>query len=242
MFKNIGKTIRVLAIVLAALTFLGFVALGTLSLLAALQAGISEELQLAGMQAAIICYVLGILTPALTLILYGFGSLVSAAKVQAENAQRTQEMLRAALSDGMLSEEIARKSAQAQAKLLAHVMSQMPAAEKPVQKNTQAPRQRFVSEIATESTEAPAAEPVEEAAPAPAFIPVQQVPVQEVAVQEASDDEATAEEAAPAPAFIPVTTVRSSLQTPAPFQAPTPATPTAGASVLKPFSGDEETF
>ena len=145
MFKNIGKTIRVLAIVLAALTFLGFVALGTLSLLAALQAGISEELQLAGMQAAIICYVLGILTPALTLILYGFGSLVSAAKVQTENAQRTQEMLRAALSDGMLSEEIARKSAQAQAKLLAHVMSQMPAAEKPVQKNTQAPRQRFVS-------------------------------------------------------------------------------------------------
>jgi hypothetical protein len=240
MFKNIGKTIRVLAIVLAALTFLGFVALGTLSLLAALQAGISEELQLAGMQAAIICYVLGILTPALTLILYGFGSLISAAKVQAENAQRTQEMLRAALSDGMLSEEIARKSAQAQAKLLAHVMSQMPAAEKPVQKNTQAPRQRFVSEIATESTEAPAAEPVEEAAPA--FIPVQQVPVQEVAVQEASNDEATAEEAAPAPAFIPVTTVRSSLQTPAPFQAPTPATPTAGASVLKPFSGDEETF
>jgi hypothetical protein len=80
MFKNIGKTIRVLAIVLAALTFLGFVALGTLSLLAALQAGISEELQLAGMQAAIICYVLGILTPALTLILYGFGSLVSSAK------------------------------------------------------------------------------------------------------------------------------------------------------------------
>lgn len=241
MFKNIGKTIRVLAIVLAALTFLGFVALGTLSLLAALQAGISEELQLAGMQAAIICYVLGILTPALMLVLYGFGSLISAAKVQAENAQRTQEMLRAALSDGMLSEEIARKSAQAQAKLLAHVMSQMPAAEKPVQKNTQAPRQRFVSEIATEPTEAPAAV-VEEAAPAPAFIPVQQVPVQEIPVQEETAEVETAEEAAPAPAFIPVTTVKSSLQTPAPFQAPTPATPTAGASVLKPFSGDEETF
>ncbi len=239
MFKNIGKTIRILAIVLASLFFLGFVALGTLALLAALEPGISNDLQTAGLQAAILCYALGILTPFLMLILYGFGTLISAAQTQAQNAQKTHDMLRAALSDGMLSEEIARKSAQAQAKLLAHVMSQMPAAEKPAQKNTHAPRQRFVSEIATEPAEAPAARPTEEeAAPAPAFIPAQQSPVQEAPVQK----EAPVEEEAPAPAFIPVTTVKSSPQTPSPFQAPTPATPTANASILRPFSDDEETF
>lgn len=177
MFKNIGKTIRVLAIVLAALSFLGFTALGTLMLLAALGTGISDELESAGMQAAVICFALGILTPFLNLILYGFGTLISTAQAQAEDSKKTREMLQTALSDGMLSEEIARKSAQMQAKLLAHVAAQAPAADKAAKKPSRAPMQRPVKEI----EEAPAAPqkapaPVKEesATPAPAFIPGQQ--------------------------------------------------------------------
>lgn len=227
MFKNIGKTIRVLAIVLAALSFLGFMALGTLMLLAALGTGISDELESAGMQAAVICFALGILTPFLNLILYGFGTLISTAQAQAEDSKKTREMLQTALSDGMLSEEIARKSAQMQAKLLAHVAAQAPAADKAAKKPSRAPMQRPVKEI----EEAPAAPqkapaPVKEEAPAPAFIPMKKEPAKE-------------ESATPAPAFIPG---QQSAPSFAPFAPPTPAAPTGGASLLQPLSGNEETF
>ena len=230
MFKNVGKSIRVLAIVLATLSFLGFGALGTLMLLTALDPFVSEELYVAGLEGAIICYALCILTPFLNLVLYGFGKLVSAAQSQAEDSKKTREMLQNALSDGMLSEEIARKSAQAQTKLLEYMMTHAPATEAPApKKNSRAPMQRPVKEL--EETPAPVQEaPAEEAsveeAPAPAFIPVTPIPVEE---------QAPVVEEAPAPAFIPVAK-------PATFRTPTAAIPTETASLLKPLSDEEETF
>lgn len=232
MFKNIGKSIRVLAVVLAVLCFLGFAALGTLMLLTALDPAISNELYVAGLQAAVICYALCILTPLLNLILYGFGTLVSAAQAQARDSQKTREMLQAALSDGLLSEEIARKSAQAQTKLLEYMMTHAPAAEKAApQKSTRAPMQRPVKEIEevqSPAKEAPAQAPaVPEEAPAPAFIPVA-APVQE---RSPAPKETPVQ---PAPAFIPVTPVA--------FRAPSAAVPTETASILKPLSDQDEVF
>ena len=230
MFKNIGRSIRVLAVVLATLCFLGFAALGTLMLLYALDPAVSNELYVAGLQAAVICYALCVLTPFLNLILYGFGTLISAAQAQARDSQKTREMLQTALSDGMLSEEIARKSAQAQTKLLEYMMTHAPAAEKPAaKKSSRAPMQRPVKEI--EDTQEPAKEaPVQaptvpEEAPAPAFIPVTPAPQAPTAKEEPLK---------PAPAFIPVT--------PAPFRAPTAAAPGETTSILTPLSNEDEIF
>lgn len=230
MFKNIGKSIRVLAIVLAALSFLGFAALGTLMLLAALDSGISSELYTAGLEGAIICYMLCILFPFLNLIIYGFGTLITAAQSQAEDSKKTREMLQTALSDGMLSEEIARKSAHAQTKLLEYMMTHATADKAPApKKNSRAPMQRPVKEI--EEYSAPAQEiaqeaPVQDEAPAPAFIPAAQVKEQ---------TEESVQEVTPAPAFIP-------LAQPTPFRAPATAIPTGTASILRPLSDEEETF
>ena len=232
MFKNIGRSIRVLAVVLAALSFLGFAALGTLMLLYALDPAVSNELYVAGLQAAVICYALCVLTPFLNLILYGFGTLISAAQAQARDSQKTREMLQTALSDGMLSEEIARKSAQAQTKLLEYMMTHAPAAEKPAaKKSSRAPMQRPVKEI--EDTQEPAKEAsvqapaVPEEAPAPAFIPATPAPQKQApAAKEAP--------LKPAPAFIPVT--------PAPFRAPTAAVPGETTSILTPLSNEDEIF
>lgn len=229
MFKNIGKTIRILAIVLAALSFLGFAALGTLSLLASMEVGISDELEKAGLQAAIICYALAVITPFLNLILYGFGTLISTAQAQAEDSKKTREMLQTALADGMLSEEIARKCAQAQAKLLAQVAAQAPTAEKAAKKPSRAPMQRPVKEISeTPATTPPVQEePIQEepVQDAPAFIPTKQIPQKEKTVAQSPIQAA--------PAFIPVTPATPAV---------TPAVPTETATLLQPLSADEETF
>ena len=154
MLKNIGKSIRILAIVLAILSFLGFAALGTFFLLAALESSVSDELRAAGIQAAVISYVLCLLTPFLNLLIYGFGVLISTAQAQAEDSKKTREILQSALSDGLLAEEIARKSGQVQATLLARMATYMSAP--PAKKASRAPVQRPVKEA-----EAPKA-PVEE--------------------------------------------------------------------------------
>ena len=236
MFKNIGKTIRVLAIVLAALCFLGFAALGTMTLIAALDAAISYELYVAGLQAAIVCFALSILTPFLNLILYGFGTLISSVQAQAEDGKKTKEMLQAALSNGMLSEEIARKSAQAQAKLISHLLAHASDAEKAEpKKNSRAPVQRPVKDVEKAT--------VQETAQ---YARAQEAPTQEEhtvsayvsapATREPADEKENAEESPvqPAPAFIPVVST--------PFRAPTPAVPTETASILQPLSNDNEIF
>ena len=226
MFKNIGKTLRVFSIVLAVISFLGFAALGTLMLLTALDPFISQELYVAGMQAAIICYALAIITPFLDLILYGFGTMISAAQSQAEDSRKTREMLQTALSDGMLSEEIARKSGQVQAKLIAQLLAQAPSNAAP--RNTRAPMQRPVEEAVTApvAPQMPVEAPV--AAPTPVAAPVTEPEPATVQKEETATEETPL---APAPAFIPIKPVT-----------PFPVTPVANATVLRPLSGEDETF
>ena len=157
MYKNIGKKIQLLAMALAILSVAVFLGFGAACLAAALQEGVDETLKTAGVQGAVICFVIAALSPFLSFVLYGFGSLVAAAQKQAEDSREIKEMLRHALSEGCLSDEIARKVGQSQAKALQQLATQLQLAQTP----TNAPIQRPVVE--EPAAQAPVQEPVQDA-------------------------------------------------------------------------------
>jgi len=217
MFKNIGRSVRILAIVLAALSFALFAAFGVLCLLAALADGVDEVLKTAGLQAAIISFALALLTPFLQLITYGLGALIDTARENVQEQKRVRDLLQAALAEGRLSDEIARKSAMAMTKVLPKLQMQAPAAP------TGAPVQRPVAQ--------PAAPVVTEEPPAEE----EPVPVEdEVAVEKI--EEVPAEAQAPAPKPVP-----KPVPKPAPVK-PKPAKPLPQNGTWRTLTDDEETF
>lgn len=222
MFKNIGKTLQIMAFALAGVLFVGFIALGVLCLMAAFADGVTEALQTAGIQATVICFIAALTTPFLCLVLYGFGTLIISAQKQAQDAQKTREMLQTALSDGMLSDEVARKVGQVQAKLLAHMQAQAP--QSPA---AQAP-----------AGNAPVRRPVEQPAPVEQSVPATQpLPVEE----NESETDSSEEEAVILGKTAPAAPIPPR---PAQYQnKPTgtrPAAPIAGATPL--CNDDEESF
>ena len=247
MFKNIGKTIQILAFALAGLCLVGFILFGLLCLQSAFEDGVTEALQTAGIQAAITSFVLAILSPFLMLILYGFGTLILTAQKQLQEAQKTNQMLYSALSEGLLSDEIARKCGMVQAKLLSQVQAQAPQ-QKANARTEHAPVQRFVEET-------PAATPV--AAPTPVCEKSAPVAVENAPIQEQSApvmEEAPVVEEAPiakeAPIKeTPVVKEAPAAETVAPaapaaptYAKPVYARPATPISTAKPLSNDEETF
>lgn len=264
MLKNIGKKIHFVAILLAALSFLALVAFGTLCLIAALEEGVDDILKSTGIQGAILSYVMALIAPLCCLPLYGFGSLVTAAEKQAEDNREMKEMLRHALSEGCLSDEIARKMGAVQLKLQ-QAQAQAPAAPAAAMMGrpyaTKAPVQRFVSEPvapaavttpAPQPMAAPVAEPVApsaeaepeapslEAAPAMEPTPVQPVFEEEKAavpqaVQAAPVEEAPAPVAQPVAPVTPITAAK-------PMARPIAMAPISTAQPLKPIQDSEESF
>lgn len=217
MFKNIGRSLRVLALVLAGLCFAAFAAFGVLSLLAALADGVDEALKTAGLQAACISFALAILTPFLQLITYGLGVLIDTQKEQAQDSKRVREILQASLADGLLSDDIARKCGMVMAKVLPQLQMQAPAAA------TAAPVQR------------PVAQP---AAPAPVVEEAvqEEAPPAEDEIRVETIAEAQAEVQAPAPAK-----AQPSKPTPA-KPAPVKPAPAKPVGAWRPLSDNEETF
>ena len=197
MLKNIGRSLRVLALVLAVLCFAAFAAFGVLCLLSAFEEGVDETLKTAGLQAACISFALAILTPFLQLITYGLGVLIDTQKEQAQDSKRMREILQASLADGLLSDEVARKSGTVMADLLPQIRVQAPAAP------TTAPVQRPVAKPVAPAIQ----KEVKEEASAPAE---DEIRVETIA-------EAQAEAKAPAP-------VKAQPSKPAPVK-PTPAKP-----------------
>lgn len=242
MFKNVGKTIRILSVILAILCFVALLALGVFCLLRALADGVDETLKTAGIQGAVICGVAAVIVPWLFFALYGFGLVVTASEKQAEDEKEIKEMLRHALAEGLLSDEIARKTAQAQEKVLGRLQMQAPQTAQ--NRGTQAPVQRFV----TEPVEAPAEEPEKR----PAAVPE---PVIAESAVEATAAEAPAETEDEIPT-IQAEDAATAAETPTPAEAekktappaprkttaPKKATPTATAQPLRPIGHDEETF
>ncbi|MBQ9097991.1 MAG: hypothetical protein IJY50_00995 [Clostridia bacterium] len=195
MFKNIGKRIQFLAILLALLTFIGCLALAVWFLLAALKTS-DETLYAAGIQGTVIFGVLALILPLFSWLIYGFGTLIISAEKQAESEREAKEILRHALAEGALSEDIARKLTPVLAKL-ASTTTAIPRAAAParpaapvarpvtppVQKETpvveQAP-QPAATEVKVEEvvTKEPEQKPVESA---PVSAPVEKAPDQTVA-------------------------------------------------------------
>lgn len=117
MYQNIGKKIHLLAIILAALCAVGFLAAAVVFLLAALRAEGGSASRAAGFEGAGVFLVLAALSPLCSWVLYGFGSLVDAAERQAEAQKDVRDIVKKALSDGALSDEVARKLGNSLSKL-----------------------------------------------------------------------------------------------------------------------------
>lgn len=206
MFSNIGKKIQLLALILAGLSFVACAALGALCLISALDAGVDEALRKAGIQAAVISFVLAFLLPVcFGWILYGFGEMVTASKKQADDTKEIRDMLHVSLSEGLLTDEVARKMGQVLLKLQ-QTQAQQAQAQAPQQagQRFRAPVQRFVEE------------PVEQPAQ-PAYQPAPAQPVYQPAPTQPAY-----QPAAPAAPVAPVAPA-------APVAEPTPAAPAAPA-------------
>ncbi len=217
MLKNIGRSLRVLALVLAGLCFAAFAAFGVLCLLSALADGVDETLKTAGLQAACISFALAILTPFLQLITYGLGVLIDTAQAQAQDSKRVREILQASLADGLLSDEIARKSGMALAKILPQIQVQAPAAT--VGAPVQRPVAQSAAPVAAAAEQAPAKE---EAAPLEDEIRVE-------TIEQAQNEVQSPAPAKPAPVK------------PAPVK-PAPVKPLSANGAWRPLSDDSETF
>ncbi len=117
MYQNIGKKIRILAVILAVLSAVGFLAVAAVFLLAALKAEAGTSVRTAGFEGAGVFLALAVLSPLYSWVLYGFGSLTDAAERQVEENREIRDILKKALSDGALSDEIARKLGNSLSKL-----------------------------------------------------------------------------------------------------------------------------
>ena len=166
MYHNIGKKIHLLAIILAALFAVGFLAAAVVFLLAALRAEGGSASRAAGFEGAGVFLVLAALSPLCSWVLYGFGSLVDAAERQAEAQKDVRDIVKKALSDGALSDEVARK--------LGNSLSKLTVAAAPAPRSGVAPTRPVVrgsvkpAEAAKPAVPAPAqTAPAAEAAAAP---------------------------------------------------------------------------
>lgn len=161
MYHNIGKKIHLLAIILAALFAVGFLAAAVVFLLAALRAEGGSASRAAGFEGAGVFLVLAALSPLCSWVLYGFGSLVDAAERQAEAQKDVRDIVKKALSDGALSDEVARK--------LGNSLSRLTVAAAPAPRSGVAPTRPVVrgSVKPTEAAKPAAPAPVQTAEAAP---------------------------------------------------------------------------
>lgn len=220
MYQNIGKKIHLLAIILAALCAAGFLAAAVVFLLAALKAEGGSASRAAGFEGAGVFLVLAALSPLCSWVLYGFGSLVDAAERQAEAQKDVRDIVKKALSDGALSDEVARK--------LGNSLSKLTVAAAPASRSGVAPT-RPVVRGSVKQTEA--------AKPA---MPAQTAPAAEAATAAPEKKESPAAPAAPAAEKTPE---KPAIQFTAPSDAPAkpapaPMTEEGTVSPIKPLHSD----
>lgn len=219
MYHNIGKKIHLLAIILAALFAVGFLAAAVVFLLAALRAEGGSASRAAGFEGAGVFLVLAALSPLCSWVLYGFGSLVDAAERQAEAQKDVRDIVKKALSDGALSDEVARK--------LGNSLSRLTVAAAPAPRSGVAPTRPVVRG---------SVKPAEAAKPA---VPAQTAPAAEAATVPEKKETA----AAPAAPAAEKTPEKPAIQFTAPSDAPAkpapaPMTEEGTVSPIKPLHSD----
>ncbi len=109
-FKNIAARIKLLAMILAILLFVGCLFGAVAFLVAALRTN-DPLLREAGIQGTIVLALLALLLPSLCLVLYGFGELLKNSEKQTDTLREVKELLHHALADGVLADELSRKIA-----------------------------------------------------------------------------------------------------------------------------------
>jgi hypothetical protein len=150
MYRNIAKKIKVICWVLAIASLAAFLGLAILLLSLGLANG-DEALRAAGIQGAITFFVLALVCPLLTFPLYGFAALIEANEKQSESAREISALLKQALADGALAEDMARQ--------LSAVLA------KNVAMNTAAPVQRAAQPTPAQTAPTPAEAPAESVLP-----------------------------------------------------------------------------
>lgn len=155
MYRNIAKKIKVICWVLAIASLAVFLGLAILFLALGLANG-DDALRAAGVQGAITFFVLALVCPLLTFPLYGFAVLIEVNEKQSESAREISALLKQALADGALAEDMARQ--------LSAVLA------KNVAMNTAAPVQRAAQNTPTQPTSANAEAPRAEV-PAESVLP-----------------------------------------------------------------------
>ncbi len=221
MYQNIGKKIHLLAIILAALCAAGFLATAVVFLLAALRAEGGSASRAAGFEGAGVFLVLAALSPLCSWVLYGFGSLVDAAERQAEAQKDVRDIVKKALSDGALSDEVARK--------LGNSLSKLTIAAAPASRSGVAPTRPVVR---GSGKQAEAAKP---AVPSPA----QTAPAAEAAAAPEKKETAAAPEAPEAEKTPEKPAIQFTAPSDAPAKpAPAPMTEEGTVSPIKPLHSD----
>lgn len=221
MYQNIGKKIHLLAIILAALCAAGFLAAAVVFLLAALRAEGGSASRAAGFEGAGVFLVLAALSPLCSWVLYGFGSLVDAAERQAEAQKDVRDIVKKALSDGALSDEVARK--------LGNSLSKLTVAAAPASRSGVAPTRPVVRGSGKQPE---AAKP---AVPAPA----QTAPAAEAAAAPEKKETAAAPEAPEAEKTPEKPAIQFTAPSDAPAKpAPAPMTEEGTVSPIKPLHSD----
>ena len=171
-FKNVTERIKKLALILALVSFVACLVMVVVFLVATIRTN-DAALRVAGIEGMILFAALAVILPMFSWLLYGFAELVKNSERQAESEKEIKELLRMALADGALADELSRKISAAMPKTVA---VEQPAAQGPlaqVRVSAPAPKPAApavpVIEDAPAPTPAPAAAPaVEQSAPAPA--------------------------------------------------------------------------
>lgn len=216
MFKNIAKRIQTLAIILAVFFLVAFLALAVFFLYSMLQTE-DETLRAAGLQGVIISVVLAAITPLFSWLIYGFGTLIQCAERQAETSRETRDLVRQALAEGALSDDLARKLGP----VIAKAIPAAPTTGYAPQQVTQPLAARPVT------PPTPKATPIKPAEPAPA----EAAPVKPAPKAPAKAAEAPAVQKAPTATTEKATT---------PVATPTDLPPTV--QPLKPLGGSNKTY
>ncbi len=221
MFKNIAKRIQTLAIILAVFFLVAFLALAVFFLYSMLQTE-DETLRAAGLQGVIISVVLAAITPLFSWLIYGFGTLIQCAERQAETSRETRDLVRQALAEGALSDDLARKLGP----VIAKAIPAAPATGYAPQQIAQPLAARPVT------PPTPKAAPVKSAEPAPAEpAPAEAAPVKPAPKAPAKSAEAPAVQKAPT-----ATTEKATTPVATPTDLPSTVQP------LKPLGGSNKTY
>ena len=183
-FKNVTERIKKLALILALVSFVACLFMVVLFVVATIRTN-DADLRVAGIEGILLFAALAVILPMFSWLVYGFAELVKNSERQAESEREIKDLLRTALADGVLVDELARKLAAAMPKAV--VAESSPAAQGPLaQVRVTAPAPKPAAPVVEQAPVATTAAAAVDAQTAPVqTAPAQAVPVEDATAQNA---------------------------------------------------------